>query len=239
MMTVAELIKETRTNSNMTQEEYGAKLGVSRQTVSSWENGRSMPDLQMLIDICNMYHISLDKLLNEDNKFVNKIDFYGKIGKIFKIISIWLLVGSIFFICMCVRWNIIATDKNEAFASGAEEWGFALEDGIYCMEENGVYYQLPNQKLPFLKNDFNLKNSSAYLEIGTTEISINVRDEIDIFSLTFNNNRSLEGNWTETGKLNIIESTLNEKERELLEIHAQEIKEVSERLLKIHHSVYF
>jgi len=75
-MTVAEMIKETRTSSNMTQEEYGLKLGVSRQTVSSWENGRSMPDLQMLIDICNMYHISLDKLLNEDNKFVNKIDFY-------------------------------------------------------------------------------------------------------------------------------------------------------------------
>ena len=87
IMTVAEMIKETRTSSNMTQEEYGLKLGVSRQTVSSWENGRSMPDLQMLIDICNMYHISLDKLLNEDNKFVNKIDFYRRIGKILKIVS--------------------------------------------------------------------------------------------------------------------------------------------------------
>ncbi len=41
IMTVAEMIKETRTSSNMTQEEYGLKLGVSRQTVSSWENGVS------------------------------------------------------------------------------------------------------------------------------------------------------------------------------------------------------
>ena len=57
-MTVAEMIKKTRTEANMTQEEYGAKFGVSRQTVSSWENERSLPDLQMLIDICNTYHIS-------------------------------------------------------------------------------------------------------------------------------------------------------------------------------------
>lgn len=37
-MTVAEMIKKTRTEANMTQGEYGAKFGVSRQTVSSWEN---------------------------------------------------------------------------------------------------------------------------------------------------------------------------------------------------------
>lgn len=40
-MTVAEMIKKTRTEANMTQGEYGAKFGVSRQTVSSWENGVS------------------------------------------------------------------------------------------------------------------------------------------------------------------------------------------------------
>lgn len=78
-MTVAEMIKKTRTEANMTQGEYGAKFGVSRQTVSSWENGRSLPDLQMLIDICNTYHVSLDKLLNEDKEFVEKIDFYNKL----------------------------------------------------------------------------------------------------------------------------------------------------------------
>ena len=38
-MTVAEMIKKTRTEANMTQGEYGEKFGVSRQTVSSWENG--------------------------------------------------------------------------------------------------------------------------------------------------------------------------------------------------------
>ena len=143
IMTVAEMIKETRTSSNMTQEEYGLKLGVSRQTVSSWENGRSMPDLQMLIDICNMYHISQDKLLNEDNKFVNKIDFYRRIGKILKIVSMCLGIGIVIYMLAFARWKIVAADKNEAFANNVKELGFVLEDGVCSMEENGVSFQLP------------------------------------------------------------------------------------------------
>lgn len=238
IMTVAEMIKETRTSSNMTQEEYGLKLGVSRQTVSSWENGRSMPDLQMLIDICNMYHISLDKLLNEDNKFVNKIDFYRRIGKILKIIFLCLGIGIVIYMLAFARWKIVATDKNEAFANNVKELGFVLEDGVYSMEENGVSFQLPNQKLPFFRDDFYVKNSFAYLEIDTTEISIQVFDEVNTVNITFNHNRSLEGNWTKTGELKIIESTLNEKETELLRQNEKVIREASQELLAIHNSVY-
>lgn len=237
-MTVAEMIKETRTTSNMTQEEYGLKLGVSRQTVSSWENGRSMPDLQMLIDICNIYHISLDKLLNEDNKFVNRIDFYGRIGKILKVVSACFIIAVVLFAIVFFRWKIIATDKNEAFANNAKEWGFALKDGYYQMEEDNVYYQLPNQKLPLFKDDFFAKNSSAYFDIDDTEISIAIYDEKNIVNIIFNHNRSLEGEWTETGELNTIESTLNDKEKDLLEQNEKEIKQISERLLAIHNSVY-
>ena len=40
-MTVGEMIKQTRIEANLTQEEYGLKFGVTRQTVSSWENERS------------------------------------------------------------------------------------------------------------------------------------------------------------------------------------------------------
>ena len=73
-MTIAEMIKKTRQDNNMTQEEYANKFGVTRQTVSSWENEKSMPDLQLIITICNTYNFSLDSLLNEDHKFVSKID---------------------------------------------------------------------------------------------------------------------------------------------------------------------
>ena len=40
-MTIADMIKKTRLDNNMTQSEYADKFGVTRQTVSSWENGVS------------------------------------------------------------------------------------------------------------------------------------------------------------------------------------------------------
>ena len=106
------------------------------------------------------------------------------------------------------------------------------------MEENGVSFQLPNQKLPFFRDDFYEKNSFAYLEIDTTEISIQVFDEVNTVNITFNHNRSLEGTWTKTGELKIIESTLNEKETEMLRQNEKVIKEASQELLAIHNSVY-
>lgn len=42
----------------------------TRQTVSNWENEKSYPDLQILIDISNRFDISLDVLIKEDVKMV-------------------------------------------------------------------------------------------------------------------------------------------------------------------------
>ena len=123
-MTVAEMIKKTRTEANMTQEEYGAKFGVSRQTVSSWENERSLPDLQMLIDICNTYHVSLDKLLNEDKEFVEKIDFYHKYQKVMRFVGICLAAGVLIFALIFTNWKITEKNMNQAFERNAEKLGF-------------------------------------------------------------------------------------------------------------------
>ncbi len=48
-------------------------LFVSRQTISSWETGRTYPDIDSLIALSNLYQISLDRLLKEDNGMVEDI----------------------------------------------------------------------------------------------------------------------------------------------------------------------
>ena len=48
-------------------------LGVSRQTISSWENGKSYPDLVSIIKMSDIFNISLDKMLKEDKKLVNNM----------------------------------------------------------------------------------------------------------------------------------------------------------------------
>ena len=54
----------------LTQEEFGKLFHVTRQTVSNWENGKSYPDLQILVSISNQFDVSLDTLLKEDLKMV-------------------------------------------------------------------------------------------------------------------------------------------------------------------------
>ncbi|KRL01510.1 hypothetical protein FC81_GL001193 [Liquorilactobacillus capillatus DSM 19910] len=59
-------MKSLRVQNNFTQEEIAQKLFVSRKTISSWENGRSYPDIKTLIKISDIYQITLDQLLRED-----------------------------------------------------------------------------------------------------------------------------------------------------------------------------
>lgn len=47
------------------------KLAVSRKTISSWENGRSYPDIFMLVKLSDLYQVSLDDLLREDHDMIN------------------------------------------------------------------------------------------------------------------------------------------------------------------------
>ncbi len=236
-MTVAEMIKQTRTESHMTQEEYGAKFGVTRQTVSSWENERSMPDLQMLIDICNTYHISLDKLLNEDTEFVEKIDFYSKIKRIGKLAVVCLGMAILVFTAVLIGWKIRASNMNQTFINNAEYLGFVKENKIYELEEENVFYHLPNQKLPFLKRDFNVKNSYADFVIGDTEISI-VLYEGETFAIELNHYRALKGKIGKNDNILVEKSTLNAKEDGIYKENREKIDGILMQLLKIHRTVY-
>jgi len=54
---------ELRKNAGLSQEDLSDKLGVSRQAVSKWECGESLPDTNNLISIARLYEVSLDELI--------------------------------------------------------------------------------------------------------------------------------------------------------------------------------
>ncbi|MFZ0446508.1 MAG: helix-turn-helix transcriptional regulator [Bacillus sp. (in: firmicutes)] len=74
-MHLSEKMKRLRAENNLTQEQLAEKLQVSRSTISSWETGRSYPDLEMVIELCDCFNVSLDFLLREDEKMVRKLNF--------------------------------------------------------------------------------------------------------------------------------------------------------------------
>lgn len=64
--TLGEKINSLRKQRNMTQDELAEKMGVSSQAVSKWEKGLSIPDIPILIELSDFFHIALDDLLKED-----------------------------------------------------------------------------------------------------------------------------------------------------------------------------
>lgn len=76
-MKLNDKIFEYRKINNWSQEELADKLDVSRQTVSKWETGKAVPELDKLIALANLFNISVDALVKEEldiNNQQNKID---------------------------------------------------------------------------------------------------------------------------------------------------------------------
>lgn len=61
-------LKELRKEKNITQEQFAEMMNVSRRTVSRWETGSNMPDLDMLIEIADYYDVDLRDLLDGERK---------------------------------------------------------------------------------------------------------------------------------------------------------------------------
>ena len=62
-MNLGEKIYELRKRQNLSQEELGDKLNVSRQTISKWERNESTPDLDKIVPLCDLFNLSVDELL--------------------------------------------------------------------------------------------------------------------------------------------------------------------------------
>jgi len=60
---LGERISSYRKERNMSQEELATVLNVSRQTISKWETGETLPDVYNTVGIAKMFHVTLDELI--------------------------------------------------------------------------------------------------------------------------------------------------------------------------------
>lgn len=67
-----ENIKNLRIANGINQVQLAKKLGVTKQTVSNWENDNILPSVEMLVNIAKCFSVSLDYLMGLDNqKYLN------------------------------------------------------------------------------------------------------------------------------------------------------------------------
>lgn len=93
---IGKTIKEIRQKSNLTQSAFAEKYNVTYQAVSKWENGKNLPDMSLLKQICDDYNIDINDLLDGNltpikNKSIKYIIFAVILLIIIFIITIILL----------------------------------------------------------------------------------------------------------------------------------------------------
>ena len=73
---IGRFIAETRKSKNLTQKQLAEKLSISDKTVSKWECGKGLPDVTIMLDLCEALQITVNDLLTGER--VSKIDYQKK-----------------------------------------------------------------------------------------------------------------------------------------------------------------
>ncbi len=119
---IADKIKNARTIKKLTQEQVAEDLNVSRQTISNWENGKSLPDIVSIIRMSELYDLSLDELLKGDATLLNKIERDMKVAKaennVIKFVWISIVIG----VVMIILGNVFDGNPFIDFISDALPW---------------------------------------------------------------------------------------------------------------------
>lgn len=168
-MKIGMKIKELRIENTFTQETLAEHLQVSRSTISSWETGRSYPDLQMVVDICDLFKVSLDDLLREDTQVVKKLTFDYRLKKslIGVAVLVLLLVGNFFFSSFSLeasakgvvveKINLIR-DMSYAGGDSDRDWNTTIYSDVHS--KNPFFMPLADEFL--LQSDEEKLNGTIY-----------------------------------------------------------------------------
>lgn len=124
-MELKDTLKKNREAANYTQKELAEILSVSRQTVSSWEVGRTYPDLDIIVSLSELYKLPLDMLLKEDSKLIETITEKVRKSERRKILNYVLIFILAIFVGMGIS-DLVRQNKNKV----ANEVGLRPSDLI-------------------------------------------------------------------------------------------------------------
>ena len=139
-MNIGEQINNLRKQHGLSQDDFANLFNVSRQTISNWENGKSYPDLEMIIKVSDYFKISIDELLKNDVQTVKKIDNEKKAKKKYLILLLVLC-----FLGTVIIWGLYSKYQDSIEVD-------------FTMEKHETYKSNGNMK-------FTVVNSPFYLYI--------------------------------------------------------------------------
>lgn len=186
-MELNEKLYELRKKNNWSQEELAEKMEVSRQTISKWESGKTIPELNKLVKLSEIYKITLDELVKESVAEENTSNVKSKCLKINKkiliILLIILLLIIILFDCNIIRrmriiYDISSKYKN-AFQCIGENKSGHVQEKITKRDINNIEETKKEYLYYVSENGEKLLKIISY-EVNDDEFSNNAIEEIYI-----------------------------------------------------------
>lgn len=189
MQKIGKFILQLRQEKNLSQSDLANLIPVTRQAVSRWEKGQSIPDSSTLLIISKIFDVSINELLNgerfkkEEPKKLEKIalDMIDKNNSqskkfkrvlLFMVLIILLLSFSFLAYYFINSYNSITVYKIEG-----ENKNFTMQNGIFISTKQKTYFRLG--KLIY-NNNIEVKNVRLYYKNGNKEKTIFEDSDADI-----------------------------------------------------------
>lgn len=147
-MEIGNKLNQLKKLSGMTQEQLAEKLNVSRQTISKWESGSTSPDLESIVKVSKLFHVSLDDLLTEGDEGVeNRNNEQITLEDLMNINlhnrkMMLLLISGLIFIMVSVL--------NFAYVMALESTTISTQYMLYRYIATGRYENAPVDYMSFL-----------------------------------------------------------------------------------------
>ena len=134
-MKIGKFLKELRKEKELTQEQLAEKFGVSSRSVSRWENGNTMPELGILVELAEYYEVDIKEIIDgerksesmnkEEKETLRKVADYTEAEKqlVVRRKCIVTFVGTMAFaLCIMIGYMVFPTLPEDSFLRSDGLW---------------------------------------------------------------------------------------------------------------------
>ncbi len=147
---IGEFLRDLRKEKELTQEQLAEKFGVSSRSVSRWENGNTMPELGILVELADYYEVDIKEIIDgerkseimekEEKETLRKVADYVEAEKklVVKRICIVTFVGILAFVLL-YQVYLYFVPKIQVVESVAQSENFHMELPLVIFEKESVF----------------------------------------------------------------------------------------------------
>lgn len=182
---IGKFIYELRKEKNLSQYQLADMVPISRQGVSKWERGKTIPDTQTLVVLSKIFDVSINELLNGERDPKNTIEqttlsildqSIKKTQLIKKITIASITIIAILLLAFLSYYFINSYNSIQVYKIGNTSDNFTTTDGIFITTREKYYLKLGKLKN---KIDANINNISLYYKNGNKKIILVEDKEAD------------------------------------------------------------